>query len=391
MKTLPICPVGKEMENVRQFRRFLTSRGDDNDANSTSAVVGSVEQNIFTPLLYQNPELKVKAIASMFRTSPLCLASIIENDDNNNSNEIVVGAHDDTVPLLTRMLQEYPNYSVVGSPRSTKNTDLLEGTFDAIQAYTTTEVPTLERLLHQQGRGEVRSIPLEGMNGAKLGYSQMLFTPEEDLAVTTTNTTTNNYFFFETPTAIFANNYFNTWGNCERCLLTVMPISQALDNLPIDFNHGFPDKFGGNAAGADAIRKIATGTTATATAEQQQLDIDDDDDGNNDPRVVILVAWEHVNIQFLVAELGVDKDRIPYWKDDDYDTVYVLTLQRQTGKLVSFDVRAQNYVPKSTTCNPSANYVPPPGWNPPIANEYYNTKYSIGVGKDDDDEITAKQ
>jgi len=190
LKFLPICPVGKEMENVRQFRRFLTSRGDDNaNSNSNSVVVGSVEQNIFTPLLYQNPELKVKAIASMFRTSPLCLASIIENDDNNNSNEIVVGAHDDTVPLLTRMLQEYPNYSVVGSPRSTKNTDLLEGTFDAIQAYTTTEVPTLERLLHQQGRGEVRSIPLEGMNGAKLGYSQMLFTPEEDLVVTTTDTT----------------------------------------------------------------------------------------------------------------------------------------------------------------------------------------------------------
>jgi len=180
LQFLPICPVGLEMENVRQFRRFLTSRGDD---NSSRVVVGSVEQNIFTPLLYKNPELKMKAIASMFRTSPLCLASIIDNDDNNNSNEIVVAAHDDTVSLLTRMLKDYPNYSVIGSPRATKNTDLLDGKFDAIQAYTTTEVPTLERLLHQQGRGEVRAIPLEGMNGARLGYSQMLFTPEEDLVV----------------------------------------------------------------------------------------------------------------------------------------------------------------------------------------------------------------
>mmetsp|Transcript_37052 Transcript_37052/g.42646 ORF Transcript_37052/g.42646 Transcript_37052/m.42646 type:complete len:718 (+) Transcript_37052:215-2368(+) len=189
LKFLPICPVGTEMAQVRQFRRFLTSRGD-NDSASNRVVVGSVEQNIFTPLLYQHPELKVKAIASMFRTSPLCLASIIDNDDQKNSNDIVVGAHDDTVPLLTRMLKDYPNYQVVGSPRASKNTDLLEGKYDAIQAYTTTEVPTLERLLHQQGRGEVRAIPLEGLNGAKLGYSQLLFTPEEDLIVGTNETTT---------------------------------------------------------------------------------------------------------------------------------------------------------------------------------------------------------
>mmetsp|Transcript_48986 Transcript_48986/g.55505 ORF Transcript_48986/g.55505 Transcript_48986/m.55505 type:complete len:725 (+) Transcript_48986:282-2456(+) len=189
LKFLPICPVGTEMAQVRQFRRFLTSRGDD-DSASNRVVVGSVEQNIFTPLLYQHPDLKVKAIASMFRTSPLCLASIIDNDDQKNSNDIVVGAHDDTVPLLTRMLKDYPNYQVVGSPRASKNTDLLEGKYDAIQAYTTTEVPTLERLLHQQGRGEVRAIPLEGLNGAKLGYSQLLFTPEEDLIVGTNETTT---------------------------------------------------------------------------------------------------------------------------------------------------------------------------------------------------------
>jgi hypothetical protein len=40
----------------------------------------------------------------------------------------------------------------------------------------------------------------------------------------------------------------------------------------------------------------------------------------------VLAAWEHYNIQFLTAELGVPKAGIPYWSDADYDTVYVLSL-----------------------------------------------------------------
>ena len=143
---------------------------------------------------------------------------------------------------------------------------------------------------------------------------------------------------FQTPSALFANNYFNGGGNCERCLLTVMPISQAL-NLSIDFSHGYPENLGGNAAGADAIRKAA------------------------ETHSVILVAWEHVNIQYLTADLGVEKSKIPKWSGEDYDTVYVLQLD-SAGKLTSFVVKAQNYKPKSTTCDP-AKYVPPPDWKPP--------------------------
>ena len=53
------------------------------------------------------------------------------------------------------------------------------------------------------------------------------------------------------------------------------------------------------------------------------------------------------------------KSKIPYWKGSDYDTVYELTLDADTGKLTEFVVKAQNYVPKSTTCPP--HYKPPPG------------------------------
>lgn len=42
---LPICPVGLELERVRDHR----------NSNTDDAVIGSVEQNIFTPILYQEP------------------------------------------------------------------------------------------------------------------------------------------------------------------------------------------------------------------------------------------------------------------------------------------------------------------------------------------------
>ena len=48
---------------------------------------------------------------------------------------------------------------------------------------------------------------------------------------------------------------------------------------------------------------------------------------------------------------------MPNWSGADYDTVYVLTFD--DGKLVDFEVKKQNYTPKSTTCDP-AKYVPPP-------------------------------
>jgi hypothetical protein len=44
-----------------------------------------------------------------------------------------------------------------------------------MQSRLTTKVPTLEI------DAKVLAPPLEGMNGAKLGYGQLLFCPEEDV------------------------------------------------------------------------------------------------------------------------------------------------------------------------------------------------------------------
>jgi ABC-type nitrate/sulfonate/bicarbonate transport system substrate-binding protein len=164
---LPICPVGLELQRVR----------DHANSNTSSVTVGSVEQNIFTPTLYKDPSLHVKTVAAMFRRSPLCLASLASSGHVKDKKH-VVGAHEDTVSLIERILRQGPDadkYSVISSARATKNTDLLTGKLDAIQAYLTTEVPTLEL------DTKVLALPLEGMNGAKLGYSQILFCPEEDV------------------------------------------------------------------------------------------------------------------------------------------------------------------------------------------------------------------
>ena len=81
-------------------------------------------------------------------------------------DNLTIATHEDTVEVMKRI---FPSHNVVSSPRATKNSDLINGTFGGIQAYTTTEVPALRRLI---GR-EPFVTPLEGHNGAKLGYSQV--------------------------------------------------------------------------------------------------------------------------------------------------------------------------------------------------------------------------
>ena len=139
------------------------------------------------------------------------------------------------------------------------------------------------------------------------------------------------------PSKIFANNYYEGAGsdpdraNCERCWLTVQPLAQHL-HLSVAFEHGFPEALGGNKAAATAIKRAAQNHS------------------------VVLAAWEHVNIQFLTADLGVPKSQIPHWRAEDYDTVYIVNLTA-SGALRSFGVHAQSYTPQSTTCPPK--FVPP--------------------------------
>ena len=152
----------------------------------------------------------------------------------------------------------------------------------------------------------------------------------------------------------------------------MQPTAQAL-SLPVDFSHGYPKALGGNEAAAAAIKQSAQ------------------------THAVVLASWEHYNIQFLAADLGVPKADIPNWPHDDFDTVYVITLDaksvrgytspsailygvwlrprcadssrlstlsrvtpRTQGTFLHLAVEAQGYTPKSTTCDP-AKYVPPPG------------------------------
>lgn len=158
---LPTCPVGLEQERVRM---------NQND-KPAAVTMGSVEQNIFVPTLASNPHLKTTAVAAMFNQSPLCIASM---PDASGDEKMKIGVHEDTVELMRRI---FPEHDVVASPRSTKNHDLVSGKYDAIQAYTTTEVPALRR-----GLGAEPTVStLEGLRGTKLGYSQVLFTANECL------------------------------------------------------------------------------------------------------------------------------------------------------------------------------------------------------------------
>ncbi len=152
---LPTCPVGLEQANVRKHQ----------DANPSGVTLGTVEQNIFVPTLAADPSLKTTAVAAMFGQSPLCIASL-QDPNSLEMKGCKIGTHEDTVDIMKRI---FPSNEVVASPRATKNTDLINGDYGAIQAYTTTEVPALR---HQLGH-EPFVTPLEGLNGTKLGYSQV--------------------------------------------------------------------------------------------------------------------------------------------------------------------------------------------------------------------------
>ena len=82
---------------------------------------------------------------------------------------------------------------------------------------------------------------------------------------------------FGVPQKLFANQYDDP-VDCERCKQTLQPISTAL-SLPIVFSYGYPSWEGGNSLAAAAIRNASFAAS------------------------VVLVAWEHVNIQYLTADV----------------------------------------------------------------------------------------
>ena len=89
--------------------------------------------------------------------------------------------------------------------------------------------------------------------------------------------------------------------------------------MPVNASDGSSSKLGGNAKAAkDILSTLAKKST-------------------------ILVAWEHVNIQYLAKALGVDEEQIPHWSSEDYDTVYELRYSAPDVKsLTDFRVAKEN-------------------------------------------------
>ena len=125
---------------------------------------------------------------------------------------------------------------------------------------------------------------------------------------------------FAAPDFIYANLYSDPI-DCERCVQTVTPLAAAL-GLPLNKSYGYPKKLGGN-------------TLAAQVMLQRTM---------NSPGTVVLAAWEHVNIQFLVEAMGVPKASVPSWPGSDYDTVYVVTVDAN-AKVLHFRVSHENFIP----------------------------------------------
>jgi len=120
---------------------------------------------------------------------------------------------------------------------------------------------------------------------------------------------------FPLPDRIFACQYKDPI-DCERCKETVTPLSVAT-GLEIVFDYGYRLVLGGNSGAAKAML--------------ESLDSVD----------VVVVAWEHNNINKLAKALGVAEEDMESWPDSDYDSIYELTFEE--GALVAFEKKAEGF------------------------------------------------
>jgi len=70
---------------------------------------------------------------------------------------------------------------------------------------------------------------------------------------------------------------------------------------------------------------------------------------------VVLVAWEHKKLEDMVkamlAGMGGQPGDVPHWKGSDFDSIYVLTVQRDGGKAVaSFRHEQQQLDGQAASC-----------------------------------------
>jgi hypothetical protein len=70
---------------------------------------------------------------------------------------------------------------------------------------------------------------------------------------------------------------------------------------------------------------------------------------------LVLVAWEHKRIvdlaRLLMSRQGGDPAAIPYWKDDDFDSIDVIRISRtDAGATASFEQRHEGLNGQATSC-----------------------------------------
>jgi len=191
---LPECPPGQEPQFV------LAAQA----ASPAALCVGTIEQNVLAPFAAAHGggvKSKVTAVGAMFGRSPLCLAALPDPSDPSNTaigaaapgKKLTIGAHEDTVELLQRLL---PGATVLNVPREAKLAQLRDGTLDAVQVYDCMETLTLQRELDaSEAKGTLRVAAFEDLASettsefeadkgmeVSLGYAQVVFAPSESLA-----------------------------------------------------------------------------------------------------------------------------------------------------------------------------------------------------------------
>jgi hypothetical protein len=114
--------------------------------------------------------------------------------------------------------------------------------------------------------------------------------------------------------------------NYVRPLLTVAPTAVQL-GLPINTSFGFDDIEG-------LQRELL------ATKYQNAL---------------TLVAWEHKKLEDMVKallrQLGADASAVPHWRGSDFDSIYVVRIERREGRIgASFALEHQQLNGQATAC-----------------------------------------
>ena len=53
---------------------------------------------------------------------------------------------------------------------------------------------------------------------------------------------------------------------------------------------------------------------------------------------MIFIAWEHGELdkfaKLLIASYGGNPNQVPFWSENDYDTIFVFRIQRQDGRSI---------------------------------------------------------